>query len=282
MGEETKAARGVVMDPHAPDHTVTEDHDMASPKSTKSPAYQFYPGDFLKDENVLLMSYTEIGIYQVLLCHAWTNRGLPNDLAAIATMLKFPHKRLTKMWAGPLGKCFVVRGERLVNPRQEQERNKQAEFRRRQSDNGSRGGRPLKSQREPTDNPSLSSGKARALKTEDLSCSPVLENKGERLDVAFAAFRDLYPANRRQGGMLVQQAFMREAAKAGSAAALMTALVNHVASEQWTDPQVIPGMDTWLDKEHWRRTLAPKGSAPARDNRPAWVQRAKAAAEAAK
>lgn len=101
---------------------------------------------------------------------------------------------------------------------------------------------------------------------------------GERLDVAFAAFRDAYPENRRQGGLLVQQAYLREVAKAGSAAALMTALVNHKASEQWSDPKVIPGMDTWLDKEHWRRTLEPKGSRPQgrTPGQPAWVTAAKA------
>src|SRR4051812_47559528 len=107
-------------DQHA--YTVGGGDDMPTPtKRNTAPAYQFYPGDFLKDENVLLMSFTEIGVYQVLLCHAWTNRGLPNDTASIARMLKLPHNRFLKLWAGALGQCFVTRGDRLVNPRQEAE-----------------------------------------------------------------------------------------------------------------------------------------------------------------
>lgn len=107
---------------------------MASSKSTKSPAFQFYPSDFLGDDRVARMTYTEIGIYTVLLSRAWLAGGLPTDVGEIAKMLKLPPPRFRKLWAGVLSECFTVKNGRLVNPRQEKERQKQADYRRRQSD----------------------------------------------------------------------------------------------------------------------------------------------------
>jgi hypothetical protein len=82
------------------------------------------------------------------------------------------------------------------------------------------------------------------------------------LDVAFASFRDRYPPARRKGGLLVQQQFVIESGKAGGPAALLAALENHMASEQWQTPKLVPGMDTWLDEERWRQRLEPPSAKP--------------------
>lgn len=234
-------------------------------KRTTPPAYQFYPGDFLKDENVLLMSFTEIGIYQVLLCHAWTNRGLPKDTADIAKMLKMPHQRFKKMWhEGALHNCFVAKGDRLVNPRQERERQKQDEFRRRQSDNAKKP-RPNPSQTSATAKPSHSQAEARALKTEDPSVVVISE---ERNDVAFRAFQSRYPGEGRKGGRLLEEAFNEAATKAGGASVLLAALENHIVSERWSNPKYIPGMDVWFKDERWRQVLPPAGAITASQSNP--------------
>lgn len=243
--------------------------DMTTPKSkrTTPPAYQFYPGDFLKDENVLLMSFTEIGIYQVLLCHAWTNRGLPKDTADIAKMLKMPHLRFKKVWhEGALHRCFVSKGERLVNPRQELERQKQDEFRRRQSDNAKKP-RPNHSQPAATAQPNHSQAEARALKSEDRSSGVVLSEERD-LDVAFIRFRDAYPSERRKGGRLVEEYFLEQANLAGKVSVLFDALANHRRSEQWSNPKHIPGMDVWLREERWRQVLPPAGAATSSQSNP--------------
>lgn len=78
---------------------------------------------------------------------------------------------------------------------------------------------------------------------------------GERLDVAFRSFQEAYPEERRKGGHLVEQAYLAQAAKAGGPQALVMALNNHKASEQWQTPKLIPGMDTWLTEERWRQRL---------------------------
>lgn len=52
----------------------------------KSPAFQFYPLDFLSDANVRLMTVAERGAYIFLLCHCWVERGLPDDVLKLAVL----------------------------------------------------------------------------------------------------------------------------------------------------------------------------------------------------
>jgi hypothetical protein len=115
----------------------------------------------------------------------------------------------------------------------------------------------------------LSSPRAGAYAKRLTANAPVLEVVPEGVqgeptaDVAFARFRDAYPEGRRKGGMLVQQAFLAAIAKAGGASPLMTALDNHLASEQWSNPKLVPGMDVWLNEERWRQSLPEAGAATA-------------------
>jgi len=117
---------------------------MPTSKSTRSPAFQFYPGDFLSSSKVQRMSLTEIGAYTKLLCLNWLDGSLPDDIAILASMVGLKQAAFAKMWTGPLHECFVQRNGRLVNRRLEEEHRKQVEFKRRQSDNGKMGGRPKK------------------------------------------------------------------------------------------------------------------------------------------
>lgn len=102
----------------------------------RAPAFQFYPSDFISGEKVARMSYTEVGIYIVLLSHAWLAKGLPTNVTEIAKMLKVNPQRFARLWCGVLSECWVEDGGRLVNPRQEVERQKQADYRGQQSARG--------------------------------------------------------------------------------------------------------------------------------------------------
>jgi hypothetical protein len=51
---------------------------MTKPKN-KSPAFQFYPKDFLTDLGVVMMSYETRGVYITLLCHDWLEDGIPTE-----------------------------------------------------------------------------------------------------------------------------------------------------------------------------------------------------------
>lgn len=94
----------------------------------KSPAFQFYPKDFLTDEAVDLMTLEQRGAYITLLCKQWLNGSIPSNEDALKSMCGNPGN-WDEVWFG-IGSCFVQNDEgRLVNPRLEKERKKQKEWR---------------------------------------------------------------------------------------------------------------------------------------------------------
>lgn len=252
---------------------------MVSSKSTKSPAFQFYAGDFLSSSRVQRMSLAEVGAYIILLSHNWLSGNLPAEPGELAKLLKLPLARFQKLWMGPLSECFVKRGAHLINLRLEDERRKQIAFRQRQSDNGKKGGRPLTSglsQIEPTANPPLSPcGPSPHVEDEErrVKSSSSTSLKRKENDVAFAEFRDAYPSLRRKGGRLVQEDFLRALALAGGFEPLMAALANHKASAQWANPRMIPGMDVWFREERWRQVLPSEASASTPASQTPWPSR---------
>jgi len=96
--------------------------------SKAPPAFQFYPRDFLADSRVAMMTYEEIGIYTVLLCHAWTEGGIPSEPVQLARLLKLSPQKLRRVWSA-IGPCWEERDGVLVQPRMEQVRDQQEEFR---------------------------------------------------------------------------------------------------------------------------------------------------------
>lgn len=244
-------------------------------KSKKSPAFQAYPSDFINDEIVEDMSLTEVGAYWLLLCREWLGNGLPNDLDWMARRLKLSPARFRRMWDASLSKCFVLRDGKFYNKRLDYERAKQRDFRRRNSDNGKLGGRPPK---EPKINPEWNPEKTDRFVRENPARRDETEKErvfqvSENVDVAFRAFQSAYPAARRKGGFLSERAFFDSVCAAGGPQPIMDALANHVASEQWQNPQLIPGMDVWLREERWRQVLPAAGESDAIDKRtPAWAR----------
>lgn len=159
----------------------------------KSPAFQFYPKDFLTDENVRLMSMQERGIYITLMSYCWIESTLPADTKLLARLCGMPLKQFNNLWRA-IAPCFDVdplHVDRIIHQRLDKERVKQILFKRRQSDNGKRGGRPNKPTEKPEPetqiNPSLSpSGLAKessssalcTLQSADSSQHPRKEREG--------------------------------------------------------------------------------------------------------
>ena len=103
----------------------------------KSPAFQFYPKDFLTDERVRLMCHTERGVYITLLCVCWLHRSLPFEMKELAKMVEMPVQRFQRLWQNQLHQCFQAgEGGRLFHKRLDAERDKQETNRQRQSDRG--------------------------------------------------------------------------------------------------------------------------------------------------
>ncbi len=105
----------------------------------KSPAFQFYPKEFLMDGNVSGMSLQELGAYIKLLCICWQDGNLPSDPRRLANMVGVPYRAFVKLWPA-LNVCFRDQApDRLIHPRLEKERDKQEAYRNRQSDKGRAG-----------------------------------------------------------------------------------------------------------------------------------------------
>lgn len=248
----------------APDQSPKQEVDMAPAKSSKSPAFQFFPRDFLASPKVDRMAMTERGAYITLLCRCWLDNGLPTDMGELAYYCRMKPAQFERMWtSGRISQCFTERGGKFHNERLDVERKKQAANRQRQSDNAKSGWQRRGS---ASDMPPHKSGIARAHApvadaiSNQQSADSEGGGSGEDGQAAFMRFQSRYPESRRKGGRIVMGEFEESLALAGSSGVLFAALENHLASEQWSNPQLIPGMDVWLREQRWRQVLVPKNS----------------------
>lgn len=94
----------------------------------KSPAFQFYPKDWLTDDKVMGMTYAERGIYIDLLCYQWLNEGL--NISIVEKPEVTPNVK----------NCFNLDPDgKYRNPKLERVRAEQQEYRQKQSDKGRKG-----------------------------------------------------------------------------------------------------------------------------------------------
>jgi len=104
----------------------------------KRPAFQFYPMDYLSDENVVLMTLEQQGAYMRLMSHCWLEGSIPADLPSLARLCRVPDGDMERIWPG-LKKCFKMTGARQTHPRLDLERRKQDAHRLAKSDAGKAG-----------------------------------------------------------------------------------------------------------------------------------------------
>lgn len=134
-------------------------------KLNRSPAFQFYPDDFIG--GTVDMTAEDVGAYIRLLCYQWGHGKAP----------------LTKDAIDRVAGCVVSdtvlsKFRRGKNTRLEHERRKQIEYREKQAVNGAKGGRPKK----PKPNPSLSFGLSQTEPKESSpspSPSPIAERESQ-------------------------------------------------------------------------------------------------------
>jgi uncharacterized protein YdaU (DUF1376 family) len=104
----------------------------------QAPAFQFYPADFLADENVVVMSLAGRGAYITLLCYCWREGSIPVDFTRMGRMCGVDSSAMAQLWEELHG-CFEKAGDRYINPRLERERIKQAEHRNERRESGRKG-----------------------------------------------------------------------------------------------------------------------------------------------
>lgn len=103
----------------------------------KSPAFQFYPDDFVGGK-VGMMTPEEVGVYVLLLCLDWNQGGFVEDHERLARWCRTTPKRFAAVWP-VLRENFMDCGGRFYNPRLEQERQKQEQWRQKSSEGGKKG-----------------------------------------------------------------------------------------------------------------------------------------------
>jgi uncharacterized protein YdaU (DUF1376 family) len=88
------------------------------------PYFRWYPADAVGDEFYAHLTCAELGVYHRCLDHSWMNDGIPADTAALAIICHMSRKPFEKVW-GKVNQRWSASPRdpaRLVNPRQERER----------------------------------------------------------------------------------------------------------------------------------------------------------------
>ena len=94
----------------------------------KSPAFQFYPNDYLSDTNVMLMTAEQEGHYIRLLCICWKDGSIPADWDKLKHFLKLNSVQTEKNSVQIVLNCFSEMcsdSTKLIHKRLEMEREKQ-------------------------------------------------------------------------------------------------------------------------------------------------------------
>jgi uncharacterized protein YdaU (DUF1376 family) len=82
------------------------------------------------------------GVYIDLLSFAWTEDGLPADLAGLDSYVGLSKAKFRRVWDAHLADRFEARGDgKLINRRQEVEREKQRRWREKSAKGGRASGR---------------------------------------------------------------------------------------------------------------------------------------------
>src|SRR5579871_6175297 len=118
----------------------------------KSPAFQFYPEEFLV--GTALFSFEEKGIYITLLSYQWAHGHIPGSDDKLRKLLGISPRRFSAV----LSKFTRDEKGDLYNERLDRERLKQEDYREKQKANGLLGGRPKRTQALSDEKPNANPG----------------------------------------------------------------------------------------------------------------------------
>lgn len=231
----------------------------------RSPAFQFYPGDWLSSPKIALMSPAEEGAYIRLLSYSWADPdcSIPDDDTILANL-----SRLGEGWlkggSTKIRECFTAHPKkpgRIFNERLMEERKKQEAWRKKSQEGGKRSAasRALKAQTKRNEAEGWLKGGSTVVEPKANSSSSSSSSKKEdiRLDVlnghraSFDVFWSAYPKKRDK----------KEAeklwAKLQPDKALVAIMVHAIEQAKQTldwrkeRGQFIPYPTTWLNKRRW-------------------------------
>ena len=104
----------------------------------KSPAFQFYPQDYISDINTTAMTAEQEGHYLRLLCFCWIEGSVPSDLDELLLLLKPVNGETMAVLSRVIG-CFKEDDGRLYHKRLQMEKEKQRNYKKDKSEAGKKG-----------------------------------------------------------------------------------------------------------------------------------------------
>jgi len=153
----------------------------------KSPAFRFYPADFLV--GTLGMTTEEIGAYILLLCHQWDQGHIPSDPEKCARLARCS----TDAIASVLHKFCICDDGTAKNKRLELERGKQDERREALSANAKKRWKTPKTDADAK--PKQSNGNAEAMQLHNQSTAPALQKQS----LSFTCTSSIIPLSSPEG-----------------------------------------------------------------------------------
>jgi hypothetical protein len=220
-----------------------------------SPAFQFYPAEFLADENVSLTNNQEIGCYIKLLCFCWREGTIPNDVSKIARLCGEPEEVMAQLWLA-ISKCFDEAEnapQRLVNPRLDIERDKQQKHKKERSESGKKGAMS----RWYSDNNSAKVQPMAKPIAEPMAKhgSSTSSSNNNTLLSSFAVFYKIYPKKKgRDAAIKAWKKHGKEIEE--NFESIIASLKKQILT--WKDPQFIPYPATWINGRRWTDEIEPQ------------------------
>jgi uncharacterized protein YdaU (DUF1376 family) len=216
----------------------------------KSPAFQFYPQDYLADPNVAEMTLEEQGAYIRLICYAWIAGSIPADPERCARLVG---NGCSIAVATNVQRAFnepSTDPQRLLHKRVEKERQKQAIRREQTSLAGRKSAEKRSVSREASTglnkrstnvqrkvNPSSSS-------SDEDGCVADLQSQAGQ----FEQFWSTCPRKTAKGS--ARKAWIK-AIKLAPPETIIQAMAVYAKSTAGKDPQYIAHPATWLNGERW-------------------------------
>jgi uncharacterized protein YdaU (DUF1376 family) len=223
----------------------------------KSPAFQFYPADYLADAKVQLMTLEEEGAYIRLLCYCWREGHLPSDDVSLSRLAKgLPASRMTRVKA-----CFVIEKnhpEFLVHPRLVEEKSKQdayrAQWRKRQKNHRDR-------QESSHANVTRESRPSSVFSLQSSSSSSNTHTDAEKYSRAqFELFKAIYPESAWLDDDAVFRAWLQLSVIDQTKAAESVALWKK--SDRWQEKRYIPAPLKFVTRRDWEHAPKEKTKEP--------------------
>ena len=211
-----------------------------------SPAFLFYPGDWLASSRGRGMTAAERGFYIDLLAYTWRDHGLPDDDAELARLLGITRRA----WAAAAARIrphFISINGRLTNTRQEEERHKLTERSQRAAASANR-----RWNKSTHNKRNANAARMQCSEDNENAIVHVPTNDAPRLDQSFERFWAAYPRRQQRGE--AERAWCRLAPTPDEAAAIVAAIGRQQGWPEWRRDggRYIPQPGRWLAERRWQ------------------------------